>query len=100
MNCLCGAEISPRPEPRAPGDVYFCFYCLRTTVFTADGTLRRPTDEEWGPILAQPVPATIRAALETFRIRCSDCGVDEQSDFAKVDHALDKHPKMVAEQRA
>lgn len=53
-------------DPPQPGDEYFCFYCLHTTIFDLDGSLRTPTDEEWGPILARPVTQLVRAAFEAW----------------------------------
>lgn len=50
------------------GDISLCWKCREPSVFLADGSLRKPTDEERAKILADPdVAGMMHAMRESYR---------------------------------
>lgn len=54
------ARAGHRPRP---GDVSICSMCVEVSIFTADTSLRKPTDDEATAILADPRVKSAAAAL-------------------------------------
>lgn len=55
-------------EPPDEGSVNLCWRCREPSLFTADGSLRKPTDEERADIMADPdVKRALYAMTESTR---------------------------------
>ena len=55
-----------RPKP---GDASVCLYCAALCVFTADGGLRIPTEEETASMLADPFVIKILETVVAVGVR-------------------------------